>query len=193
MNQHLFTNKTKNIRELGKVDISELKKWVNKLSEAVWINETKTRENDFDCFHNTQHIIFRFPDDLRDRTIVHSNPIWKIWKPILTPILNQAVTTYGYRKGTIKAVMLAKLKAGNKIDSHTDGSLKYYFLHKIHIPIQTNDKVDFYIKTNSYHLKEGIAYEVNNIVKHSVENRGKTDRIHLIFEYLEEQNGYEKY
>lgn len=186
MNQQL-ANKTKSIRELGQVDISKLKDWVGKLSEAVWLKETRTRENDFACFHHTQHIIFRFPDDLRDRTIVHDNPIWKIWKPVLKPILTKAVEAYGYQKGHIKAVMLAKLKAGYGIDAHTDGSPSYYFLHKIHIPIQTNEKVDFYIKPNHYHLKEGIAYEVNNIAPHSVTNAGETDRIHLIFEYLEEQ------
>jgi len=180
-----IANKTKSIRELGEIDISQIKNWVHKLSEAVWKKETQSRENDFDCFHHTQHIIFRFPDNLRDRTVVHSNPIWKIWKPILEPILTQAVAPYGYKNGAIKAVMLAKLKAGYGIDAHRDGSPSYYFLHKIHIPIDTNDNVDFFIDPNHYNLKEGMAYEVNNIVSHSVMNNGSTDRIHLIFEYME--------
>ncbi len=181
-----LSNKTKSIRELGQVDITQLKEWVSKLSETVWLKETKTRENDFDCFHHTQHIIFRFPDNLQDRTVVHSNPIWTVWKSMLSPILNQAVADYDYKNGKIKAIMLAKLKAGFEIDAHRDGSPSYYFLHKIHIPIQTNEKVDFYIEPNHYHLKEGFAYEVNNIVRHSVTNGGTTDRIHLIFEYMEE-------
>ncbi len=55
------------------------------------------------------------------------------------PILNQAVAAYSYPKEEIKAMMLAKLKAGYGIDAHIDGSPSYYFLHKIHILIQTNE------------------------------------------------------
>lgn len=183
----LNPNKTTNIRELGEVDISKLKQLVLSLSEVVWDKETESRENDFDCFHHTQHIIFRFPNQLNDRTIVHDNPIWNVWKPFLMPILEKAIEPYGYRNGEIKAVMLARLKAGYGIDKHIDGSMSYYFLHKIHIPIQTNEKALFYIEPNTYHLKEGMAYEVNNIVPHAVENQGEEDRIHLIFEYMEEK------
>jgi len=185
-------NKTKSIRELGRVDISQLKYTIAKISDKVWLQETATRENNFDCFHHTQHIIFRFPDDIRDRTIVHSNPIWNVWKPLLLPVINKAVEPYGYKNGSIKAVMLAKLLAGYELDRHIDGSHSYYFLHKIHIPIQTHDDVDFYIEPHTYNLKEGIAYEVNNIVSHSVNNRSDKDRIHLIFEYHNEDNSLDK-
>ena len=80
--------------------------------------------------------------------------------------------------------MLAKLKAGYSIDMHRDGLPEYYFLHKIHIPIQTNDQVTFHIKPQNHFLKEGIAYEVNNLLPHYVANKGEEDRIHLIFEYV---------
>jgi hypothetical protein len=177
-------NKTEGIRDLGKVDIRKIKQIISKLSAKVWELETAGRENNFDCFHHTEHIIFRFPDQLSDRTIVHDNPTWHIWKSTLLPIMEQAIKPYGYANGVFKAVMLAKLKAGHAIDRHTDGSLSYYFLHKIHIPIETNEKVSFYIEPNEYSLAEGKAYEVNNIVTHGVVNQGQTDRIHLIFEYL---------
>jgi len=180
-------NKTKSILELGKINIHPLKKLIGRLSDEVWKKETKERENNFDCFHHTQHIIFRFPNKMTHRTEVHDNPIWWIWKPILLPILEQAVVPFGYKNGMFKAVMLAKLKAGHGIDKHRDGLAKDFFLHKIHIPIETNPFVDFYIKPNTYHLKEGIAYEVNNLLPHSVVNKGQTDRIHLIFEYVDEK------
>jgi len=182
----LNPNKTTSVRELGNIDISELKKLVNSLSEQVWEKETASRENDFACFHNTQHIIFRFPNSFTQRAEVHSNPIWWVWQPYLLPILEKAVEPYGYKNGKFKAVMLAKLKAGHSIDQHTDGLREHYYLHKIHIPIQTSESVEFNIKKDTFYLKEGIAYEVNNIVSHSVINKGEQDRIHLIFEYIEE-------
>lgn len=177
-------NKTQSLRELGPIDISSLKKWVLKIGEHVWQEETNKRENDFACFHHTQHIIFRFPDNLGDRVRVHDKPIWKVWKPIILPILEKAVEPYGYKNGTIKAVMLARLKAGFSIDQHIDTAESYSFIHKIHIPIQTGEKVQFYIDPHQYNLKEGMAYEVNNSVKHSVRNREDFDRIHLIFDYM---------
>ena len=36
-----------------------------------------------------------------------------------------------------------------------------------------------------YQFAEGEAVEVNNMGFHAVENRGSTDRIHLIFEYYD--------
>jgi hypothetical protein len=37
----------------------------------------------------------------------------------------------------------------------------------------------------AYHFKEGQAVEVSNMAVHGVENAGKSDRIHLIFEYYD--------
>ena len=182
-NKTINPNKTKSIRNLGAIDIAELKKEVLSISENVWENETLTRENNFKCFHDTQHIIFRFPDDTTKRTIVHTNPSWWVWESRIMPLIQKAVEPYGYEKGEVKAVMLAKLKAGQGIDNHIDGLAESYFLHKIHIPLKTNDQVKFFIKPNTYFLEEGIAYEVNNILPHYVVNEGKEDRIHLIFEY----------
>ena len=179
----LNPNKTQTIRELGKVDIVQVKQLIKKLGEKVWEVETAGRENEFDCFHHTQHIVFRFPDTSKERMTVHDNPSWQIWKPYLLPVIEQAVKPYQYPNGELKAVMLAKLKAGYSIDMHVDGAPQYYFLHKIHIPIQTNDHVNFHIKPNDYQLKEGVAYEVNNLLPHFVANPSDEDRIHLIFEY----------
>lgn len=180
----LNPNKTSGLRELGQVDITKLKSMVSKLGEELWQIETKARENEFKVFHHTQHIIFRFPDTSITRLEVHDNPSWTIWKPFLMPIMEAAVEPYNYKKGQFKAVMLAKLKAGYSIDMHRDGLPEYYFLHKIHVPIQTNDQVTFHIKPQNHFLKEGIAYEVNNLLPHYVTNKGEEDRIHLIFEYV---------
>lgn len=180
-------NKTNSIRELGAVDVSAIKDVINRFQEGVWEKETEGRENDYECFHHTQHIICRFPGNLSDRTKVHDYPIWNILKPVLLPVLEEAVKPYGYINGAIKTVIIAKLKAGYGIDKHIDGSPSYYFLHKIHIPIETNDKVSFYIDPQNYYLEEGMAYEVNNVVSHSVQNEGDTDRVHIIFEYHNEE------
>jgi aspartyl/asparaginyl beta-hydroxylase (cupin superfamily) len=80
--------------------------------------------------------------------------------------------------------MFAKLRAGGNIKAHKDGNAAATFPHKIHIPIQTNEKVAFFVNPKIYHFEKGKAYEVNNLAPHYVENLGEKDRIHLIFEYF---------
>ena len=174
------------IRTLGPVDIRRLKALVGRVSDTVWQSENEGKENDFFCFHHTQHIIFRFIGGNRDHRDYYSNPIWSMWKNILLPIMDAVVAPYGYTKPAYPKAMLARLAAGHIIDSHVDGAGSNLHTHKIHIPIQTNLGAIFYVNKVPHHLEEGMAYEVNNIVPHAVENFGQTDRIHFIFEVFDD-------
>jgi len=100
------------------------------------------------------------------------------------PVIEDAVKPYGYIQGNFSRIMLAKLTAGGNIKAHKDGNAAATFPHKIHIPIKTNDKVNFFVNPKTYNFKTGHAYEVNNLAAHFVENLGEEDRIHLIFEYF---------
>jgi aspartyl/asparaginyl beta-hydroxylase (cupin superfamily) len=74
---------------------------------------------------------------------------------------------------------------GGVIHPHRDENPAAKWPHKIHVPLQTNDNVTFYVDGVAYQFQEGEAAEVNNMALHAVENRGSTDRIHLIFEYYD--------
>ena len=174
--------KPETILELGPADIKQLKLIVGKVSEDVWNLENEGKENDFFCFHHTRHIIFRFIEGMRDHQVFYSNPIWNVWKGMLLPIMNELVKPYGFKEPVFPKAMLARLAAGHVIDMHVDGAGANLHTHKIHVPLQTNEKALFHINEESFHLKEGFGYEVNNIVRHGVENKGDEDRIHLIFE-----------
>ena len=176
--------KPNGIRELGPVDISPLKPLVLSISEQVWEHENADKENNFFCFHHTQHIIFRFPQGNRPQVFT-TYPIWTAWRDRLLPILDQAARPYGYTQPVYPKVMLAKLDAGYIIDPHVDEGEINQYTHKIHIPLTTNDQVRIFVKPDWYSLREGCAYEVNNTVSHSAENYGQIDRIHLIFELFD--------
>lgn len=180
-------NKPETISELGKVDISTLKNLVARTSEQVWNLENEHKENNFECFHHTRHIIFRFIEGMRDHHRFYSNPIWSVWQENLLPILNQVVVSYDFRQPVFPKVMLARLAAGAVIDRHVDGAGSNLYTHKIHVPLETNEQSRMFIRDEAFHLKEGYAYEVNNLAPHGVENLGATDRIHLIFEVFDER------
>jgi aspartyl/asparaginyl beta-hydroxylase (cupin superfamily) len=99
--------------------------------------------------------------------------------------LNQATAAYGYVRDAFPRVMLARMAPGGVIHPHRDQNPAAKWPHKIHVPLLTNDDVIFYVDGTGYHLAEGEAVEVNNMGLHAVENRGKADRIHLIFEYYD--------
>lgn len=172
-------------RELGPVDISGLLAIVNRLSEQLWEAEDKVKENKFDVFHHTQHIIFRFTPNNADPRISYGNPSWEIWKSILLPIMDAVTEPYGHGEIAYSKAMLARLRAGHRIDPHIDGKGSNLVSHKVHIPLITNPDALFFIKGNTRHLDVGRAYEVNNIVKHGAENMGTEDRVHLIFEHYD--------
>ena len=83
--------------------------------------------------------------------------------------------------GKIMRALLVKLTAGESIRPHVD------ICRRIHIPIQTNEDCFFTVGDDKRNLRLGELWEINNDKqKHSVDNFGNTDRIHLIVDWIEE-------
>jgi hypothetical protein len=177
--------KTTSIRRLGAVDVSALRDAALQLSEAVWDAENASKPNRFGALDATRHVIFRFVSNFLDWRDSYDRPLWTEWKPLLQPVLDAATAPYGYSHGAFPRVMLARMAPGGVIHPHRDQNPAAKWPHKIHVPLQTNPDVIFHVDGTGYHFAEGDAVEVNNMGVHAVENRGSTDRIHLIFEYYD--------
>ena len=177
--------KTLSVLHLGKVDIAELKAAVSRIPEDVWNLEDANKPNKFDTLSTTRHIVFRFIRSFYDWRDSYDRPLYAQWKPLVEPVLAQATAPYGYKRGAFPRVMLARMAPGGVIHPHFDTGPAAQWVHKIHVPLQTNDGVVFFQENNPHHFAEGEAVEVNNMGYHSVQNRGSTDRIHLIFEYYD--------
>lgn len=183
----MFANprKTSSFRHLGQVDIKPLKQAVLAIAETVWDLENADKPNRFDALDSTRHIVFRFVSSFRDWRDSYDRPLWNEWRHLLEPVMAAATADYGYEQGVYPRVMLARMPAGGVIQPHRDANPAAKWPHKIHVPIMTNDQVIFRVDRAQYIIPEGEAVEVNNMGVHSVENRGTTDRIHLIFEYYD--------
>lgn len=177
--------KTSSIRRLGTVDIARLREAVLALPESIWDAENAGKPNRFAALDATRHIIFRFVSNFTDWRDSYERPLWQEWKELLEPVLAAATADYGYANGAFPRVMLARMGPGGVIHPHRDENPAAKWPHKIHVPLQTNDDVAFFVDGTSYHFAEGEAVEVNNMGVHAVENRGESDRIHLIFEYYD--------
>ena len=177
--------KTSNLQYLGNVNIEALAKAVIDIPESVWDAENSNKPNKFEVLDKTKHIVFRFVKSLYNHQESFDLPLWQDWAEKIMPVMQQATQAYGYKRSSYPRIMLAKMDPGGIIFPHVDASPSAGFPHKIHVPLQTNPQVQFYIEPNTYHLEIGKAYEVNNRVMHAVKNEGSNSRIHLIFEYYD--------
>lgn len=181
----VIVTKPANVRDLGPVDASALIARVAAISERTWGQEDSLKENDFEVFHHTRHIIFRFTPGNRQPEDYYDTPAWTVWRPLLQPIMDAAIRPYGFADPAFPKAMLARLQAGQMIDLHRDGAGSNLRTHKIHVPLITNAGAFFLSGPNRHHLALGHAWEVNNIASHGGVNEGDADRIHFIFEVFD--------
>jgi len=81
------------------------------------------------------------------------------------------------------AVRLMKLAAGSRIKEHTDHDLAAEEgSARLHVPIVTNDAVDFRLNCRRVVLNAGECWYLRLSDPHSVDNRGETDRVHLVLD-----------
>ncbi len=81
------------------------------------------------------------------------------------------------------SVRLMNLHAGAIIKEHRDYEMNFEKGEaRFHIPIQTNQDVSFFIEDEKIPMNEGECWYLNLSLKHSVNNFGSTDRIHLVID-----------
>ena len=86
-------------------------------------------------------------------------------------------------KCPLKAVRLMKLSPGSRIKEHTDHDLSAEDgVARLHIPIITNDEVDFRLNGTPVIMGEGECWYLRFIDPHSVENKSSSDRVHLVID-----------
>lgn len=83
----------------------------------------------------------------------------------------------------VLSVRLLNLKSGAIIKPHRDHELAFEMGEaRLHFPVFTNDKVEFYIEDELVRMNEGECWYINANLKHRVANNGSTDRIHLVID-----------
>ncbi|MCZ0945346.1 MAG: aspartyl/asparaginyl beta-hydroxylase domain-containing protein [Gammaproteobacteria bacterium] len=174
--------KTDYFKHLGTANVKALIQRVRQIPESLWDSQNEAKPNKIAQLNETRHIMFRFITDT-DRVFDYSDHpvLWDQWKDVLLPVMEQAAKGLGYADCRFPRVMFARVPAGGDISGHYDGEASHY-IHKIHVPLLTNEQALFRVGRKEMHLPAGEIFEVNNKRVHSVTNGGSTDRIHLIFE-----------
>jgi len=84
-----------------------------------------------------------------------------------------------------QAVRLLNLKKGAEIKEHRDAELAFENGEaRIHIPIFTNPRVEFFLDKTLLCMNEGECWYINANMPHSLKNLGDSDRVHLVFDCI---------
>jgi len=83
----------------------------------------------------------------------------------------------------LKAVRLLNLQSGSVIKEHRDHDLSFENGEaRLHFPVFTNDRVEFYVDGQRVTMNEGECWYINAQLPHRVANYGAADRIHLVID-----------
>lgn len=83
----------------------------------------------------------------------------------------------------VVSARLLNLQVGAEILPHTDHELGYEDgTFRLHIPITTNDGVEFILNDVALRMLPGECWYTNVNYMHSVANRGTSDRVHLVID-----------
>ncbi|MCX6854417.1 MAG: aspartyl/asparaginyl beta-hydroxylase domain-containing protein [Verrucomicrobia bacterium] len=83
----------------------------------------------------------------------------------------------------LRSVRLLRLTAGSVIREHRDYDLGYDAGEvRLHVPVITNPQVEFYLNNRRFRMAEGECWYLDLNLPHRVQNRGATDRVHLVID-----------
>jgi aspartyl/asparaginyl beta-hydroxylase (cupin superfamily) len=74
--------------------------------------------------------------------------------------------------------------AGGNIQPHQDGGDYLDVVRRHHIPIVTSPEVLFFIDGRGINMREGELWEINNMLRHEVQNPSSIDRVHLMVDII---------
>jgi hypothetical protein len=172
------------LRSFGKVDSEPLATAILAADDVAW-NEYIERQKSYEVHEQTRSIVLLFAEVSKWPTVeVSKEPGWTRFADTAVPLMHQIIRNWYPPGGSIIRAMAAKLMAGGRIIPHRDSHPSFGAGHRIHVPLATNSRVRFTIDGRPVQLEVGHAYEINNQKVHSVMNKGATDRIHFIFDYV---------
>jgi tetratricopeptide (TPR) repeat protein len=161
-------------------DVEALRNKIEQIPADKWLESG--REKLFAVHKDTQSLILVLFEDFKHKQPDYLEPYFDL-QDELKPVVDH-IAGYYQNNGFIVRVLLAKLLAGGKIPHHTDAGFSLLNCHRVHIPIITNDEVDFVVGGEKINMQAGEFWEIDNGVDHAVENRSDEDRIHIIVDWM---------
>lgn len=160
-------------------DTEELKTDLEKVMPENWINHYNKKD-----YSGDWSSIALMSEDGKSDNIKAMNNSTKdlIYTDALEfcPYIKTILDDLLFRKTSVR---LLRLAVGAEIKPHKDYCLGYEDgCFRIHIPIITNEEVEFILDNERLRMNEGECWYIDANFTHSVANRGNHDRIHLVID-----------
>jgi mannose-6-phosphate isomerase-like protein (cupin superfamily) len=162
-------------------DATALQDEVSKLTNRNWISHFNTH-----CYSGEWNVIplrsvdgnaeTIFPDPTGKR--VYADTIYLEELPYIKHVI-------GFIPAKKLDVRLMNLAPNSVIKKHRDYNLEFSDGEvRLHVPVFTNNKVEFILDDVKVEMKEGECWYLNFNKYHSVANYGSTPRIHLVIDCI---------
>lgn len=173
-------------------EVSKINSWKEKvlsLSQKDW-NSFLDRKVFPDQKDSNTIPIYNLPDEQNNvfNIRIENEKMLSLFKDELQECYSLIDTVYINHEP--KRVMLVNLPARKNVETHIDSAYHLENIHRIHLPIITNDDVVFKVSNNIVPMRSGSLIEINNNVEHGVENNSDMNRIHLIIDYGNKNDDY---
>lgn len=166
-------------------DVGPLREKVLGISDAVW--GESNRDEHFHVHRDTQSVtLVEFVAHKYEEPL--ELPIYAEFAEVVQPIVDH-IADYYQDNGFVVRILLAKLRAGAKIEEHVDSGYSLLTVHRVHIPVITNDETVFFVGGESKQMRAGEFWEIDNSKTHAVENNSGEDRVHMIVDWMPNRAG----
>jgi len=191
---------------VGEMPIDLIDNMIHRIDEEDWYADDyrKTADamdhtNSIPLLHS--HLCFVDPTLNAIKTI-SKRKLYDKYEDVLLPIIE---VVRNYIDFKFYAAFIARMAPRSNIGLHRDWGAFLRTCHRVHVPLQTNENVEYIIEGASYYWKKGFVYEFDNTRRHMVKNNSDQIRIHLVLnlynydeeyfetiEKLQKQNEYGK-
>ena len=153
------------------------------LEHNAWIGGRDDVLTTFKPGTKSFHLIFSG----RDGHGVYEFPWYDKFSDLLEPLFEELL---GSQSQNIMRAQFALMPAHTEIKPHVDSGGYSSEGHRIHFVVQSNPLVSFSVCESSnervrLNTEEGSVFELNNRLKHHVQNASDQDRIHLVVDVAE--------
>lgn len=179
-------DREKNFLRLNeRLDVTALREKVGRIPAAQWAESDRNRI--FNVHRYTQSLPLVHFEDFKYET-PEVKDLYAGFRDDVQPVIDY-IADYYSNGGFVVRALLAKLAAGGEIPKHTDAGYSLMNCHRVHLPLITNDEVDFFVGGETLRMGEGELWEINNATTHGVRNEGTEDRVHLIIDWMPNHRG----
>ena len=167
---------------VGNYDITSIKKIL--VSNNLEWDSYQFRQKRYKDHSATKTIPIIWSEKFKEQEFWEPN--YSIFKGEVTEI-EEFIRKNLCNAGGFMSLILINLPAGKSIERHIDANPmgeRFNRCHRLHIPIITNPYCLFEMDGETKNMKEGEVWEISNVkLPHSVQNKGTSDRIHLLIDW----------